>query len=277
MAEETSESPTHAAVAIATELLRSAGTNPNVQAAAGEIGKTVLTLTKTINNALLPIAAVNFAFDKARAYFANQFEAEFTRVAGSIPVEDLIEPKPMIAGPALQGLAFCHEEDNLRALYLALLATAVDRRKAASAHPAFVEIIRQMDSEEARLIQTALRSEGAIAIAQLIARTVGSISHRPLQNHIINFRDMSTQEPVEEPKMPAMIDNWIRLGLVTVEYDKSLTSDSAYSWVDGRPEFKREAAKLESGKEELEFNKGVLLRTSFGKQFGRACGILESE
>lgn len=48
------------------ELLKVAGNNPNAQVAGDNIAQAALTVTKLVNNCLLPIAAVNFAFDKAR-------------------------------------------------------------------------------------------------------------------------------------------------------------------------------------------------------------------
>src|SRR4051812_17388195 len=103
-------------IAVLGEVIKAAGDNPDVKAAGAQLGKTALTITKTINNALLPLAAVNFAFEKAKAYFAGPFQDDMAEKAASIPEEDIIEPKASIAGPALQGLAFAHEEANLKAL-----------------------------------------------------------------------------------------------------------------------------------------------------------------
>ena len=101
-------------VAVIGEIIRAAGDNPAVKEAGENLGKTALTITKTINNALLPLAAVNFAFDKAKKYFAEKFQDDISAKASQIPVENLVEPKASIAGPALQGLAFTHEEPSLK-------------------------------------------------------------------------------------------------------------------------------------------------------------------
>jgi hypothetical protein len=58
-------------------------------------------LPKAINNALLPLAAINFAFDKARAYFAEKFRQDLSEKAAAIPPEQIVEPRASIAGPAL--------------------------------------------------------------------------------------------------------------------------------------------------------------------------------
>ncbi len=74
-----------AGVSIVTEIIKAAGEHPNVKEAAGNLGQTAVTLTKTINNALLPLAAINFAFDKARNYFAGRFQADLSEKAAAIP------------------------------------------------------------------------------------------------------------------------------------------------------------------------------------------------
>lgn len=56
------------AASILGEIIKAAGDNPNVKAAATNLGQTALTLTKTINNALLPLAAINFAFERERLF-----------------------------------------------------------------------------------------------------------------------------------------------------------------------------------------------------------------
>lgn len=125
------------------ELVKNAGNSKEGKQAASNLGKAAVTLTDAVNNCLLPIAAVNYAFGKAKGYFATRFKDDLASNTAQIPPELLNEPKASLAGPALQGLAFSHDEPDLKDLYLRLLATAMDSRNAASAHPAFVEILRQ--------------------------------------------------------------------------------------------------------------------------------------
>jgi hypothetical protein len=126
------------------EIIKAAGDSQEAKQAGSNIGKAAVTITAAINNCLLPIAAVNYGFEKARFYFNNFFQTDIKAATADIPEEDLIEPKPSIAAPALQALAFAHEEPDLKDLYLKLLACAMDSRNSSKAHPAFVEIIRQL-------------------------------------------------------------------------------------------------------------------------------------
>ena len=259
-------------VSLVTEVIRAAGDSPKVIEAANNLGQTAVTLTKTINNVLVPLAAINFAFDKAREYFSGRFQEDIAKKAEAIPPEHVVEPKASIAGPTLQGLAFTHEEPNLKEMYLNLLATAMDGRTSSLAHPAFVEIIKQLDSEDARLVQGALKSPSAIPIIQ-IHRKLKTGGYNLLVHHLLDLKDMPTGSPVEDPQLPAMIDNWIRLGLVEVAYDKHLNDAAHYSWAEKRPEFVRLSQMPQPDGAKIEYKKGIMQRTELGKRFARAIGV----
>ncbi|MGV3582971.1 MAG: DUF4393 domain-containing protein [Methylophilus sp.] len=274
MAEEAPIQIAHESVSLVVEVMKAAGENPQVKEAANNLGQTAVTLTKTINNVLVPLAAINFAFDKARTYFSGRFQQEITEKTEAIPAEHIIEPKASIAGPTLQGLAFTHEEPNLKEMYLNLLATAMDDRVATLAHPAFVEIIKQLDSEDARLVRGALQSSVPIPIVQIHLKLEGGTSYNLLVQHLLNLTDSITKLPVEDPQLPAMIDNWIRLGLVEVAYDKHLSDLTKYSWVDQRPEYLRLSQETQPDEGKVEYSKGILQRTELGKRFAKAIGLL---
>lgn len=255
------------------EVIKAAGDNPQVKEATGNLGQTAITLTKAINNVLVPLAAINFAFDKARKYFSETFQQDMAEKAQAIPQEHIVEPKASIAGPTLQGLAFAHEEPNLKEMYLNLLSTAMDGRSAPDAHPAFVEIIKQLDSEDARLIHGVLQSASAMPIVQ-IHRKKKDGGYNVLVQHLLNSTDADTKQPIEDKRLPAMIDNWIRLGLVEVAYDKYLSDLVHYSWVEKRPEFERLKQEPQPEEATITYQKGLLNRTEFGKQFAKAVGLL---
>lgn len=259
-------------IALVSEVIKAAGNSPQVKEAAGNLGQTAVTLTKAINNILVPLAAINFAFDKARIYFSGKFQEDIAEKAQAIPQENIVEPKASIAGPTLQALAFAHEEPNLKEMYLNLLTTAMDGRIAGTAHPAFVEIIKQLDSEDARLVRGALESSTALPIVQ-IRRKLKDGGHHVLVQHLLNLKDTSTGLAAEDPNLPAMIDNWSRLGLVDVFYDQWLKSETHYSWVEQRPEFIRLKSAPQTDEATIEYQKGVLARTELGKRFAKAIGL----
>ncbi len=273
MTDESSLKTAKDGVSLVTEIIKAAGDNPQVKEAAGNLGHSAVTITKAINNALLPLAAVNFAFDKAREYFSNKFQKDISEKVAHIPPENLIEPKASVAGPTLQGLAFTHEEPNLKEMYLSLLATAMDNRVSTNAHPAFVEIIKQLNSEDAQHVKEVLESVGAIPIVQIRRVLKNNRGYHVLLTHLVHLTDDQSGEIIENPQFPAMIDNWIRLGLVEVDYETYLTDQTSYSWVEQRPEYIRLSQSISQDEAKVEFKKGILARTNLGKQFAQAIGL----
>jgi len=259
-----------ASVVLVGELIKAAGNDPTVKEAAGHLGKAALTLSKTINNALLPLAAVNFAFEKARIYFESKFQEDLSGKASAIPEEFLQEPKASVAGPALQALAFTHEEDSLRNMFLGLLATAMDSRKAESAHPAFIEIIKQLDSVEAPLLVKILKSKTTVELAVVEKKVPGG--KQTLLRHLVNMHNVETGEAVRVSRFPAMVDNWARLGLVEISYSSWLTTEGAYSWVGTRPEYVEFEEAHNSQDSSVTFTKGFMRLTDLGKEFASAVG-----
>jgi abortive infection alpha-like protein len=67
------------------------------------------------------------------------------------------------------------------------------------------------------------------------------------------------------------IDNWIRLGLVTVDYTSPFADPGMYSWADTSPAViqAREEHDTEDTKL-IDIQKGSLRVTAFGRAFNRA-------
>ncbi|MCP9818606.1 DUF4393 domain-containing protein [Synechococcus sp. Cruz-9H2] len=262
---------------LAGELIRLAGEDPKAREAAAHLGEAAVTISQTINNALLPLAAVNFAIEKARIYFSERFGDELSAKAANIPVDQLVEPKASIAGPALQGLAFCFEEADLKEMYLNLLATSMDKQVASNAHPAFVEVIRQLSAEDAALLKSVLAGKaGSIGIVRAILKTEGKDGFSVLQNHILRTADSDDDALVAIPGLAAIVENWQRLGLIVVDYAIMLVGDTLYDWADDHPDVIRlREGNTQSGKV-VELGLGVMYRTDWGERFAKAVGLSDS-
>ncbi len=266
--------PAQAVVGVVGEMMKIAGENPEVKEAGKNLSRAALTITKTINVCLLPLAAVNFAFDKARAYFAEKFQDDLAAKAAAIPPENIVEPKASIAGPALQGLAFTHEEPNLKEMYLKLLATAMDGRVSNDAHPAFVEIIKQLSAEDAGMLQLVIKKDDFTPMAEIRQSDANGAGHILLK-HVMPLFNPKTKQLQENVRLPVIVDNWIRLGLVEVEYLRELMGENAYSWVKTRPEFLRLKQVHEKPGLSVTYKGGFLTRTSLGFQFAKTVGLLD--
>jgi len=252
-------------VGIVQGVIQAAGDDPQVKEAGHQLGKSALTLTKTINNALLPLAAVNYAFDKAREYFSKSFVDEIKEKLIDIPNECLTEPKPSIAGPALQGLAFALDEPELKLLFLNLIASSMDGRQPNKVHPAFVDVIRQITAPEASNLLVLLKLRSIIPIVSFsLKQDVGEI---PIAKHVMNWSKVGTSEPLQIADITASVDNFIRLGLVEVDYLTALSDKTNYEWVKDRPEYLQAVKEYANHEGEVKVKNGILSVTAFGRNF----------
>ncbi len=83
--------------------------------------------------------------------FIEGFRRRMRKRLAEINHEDVVPPPPRIAGPLLMNYPFVAEDNELRDMFEALLASAMNKK--AGAHPAYVETIKQLTPDEARLLR----------------------------------------------------------------------------------------------------------------------------
>ncbi len=113
------------------------------------LGRSVKTLSRTVEALLTPLSVMVWAYDTIKEKFILDLERKMEKV----PEERRILPNVEIAGPAVEALRFTGQNDELRNLFANVLATSMDAETAANAHPSFVEIIKQLSSDDARILR----------------------------------------------------------------------------------------------------------------------------
>jgi hypothetical protein len=151
------------------QLLELAKDSPTMQLAAETLARRIAVKQAIILKLYRPLAAV---LGVSRAYFDDEFATDLADHVSEIPDEHLTTPPPSIALPAMQGLAFSLEEPDLKEMYLKLLAAASDDRRPYDAHPSFAQIIRELSSDEAKLLQWCLsRGQHPICLRRQLGPT----------------------------------------------------------------------------------------------------------
>lgn len=263
--------------AIVGELVKEASESPEMREAGRQLAVAAGTIAKSINVCLLPIAAVNFAYDKARNYFTGSFSDELGAKLEDIPGDAFTGPKASIVGPALQGLAFSCEEENLKEMYLGLIASSMDKRKSDSTHPAFVEVIKQMTSREAKNLAYFLGGISGKPIVELRSLNRNAKSWKEGIRHFWDYPEVDFCAVDDIFVLPAMVENWIRLGLLSVDYNVELTDKSAYEWVEKKKLFQAVKQAFERNGFEVKIIRGIITPTMFGHRFARVVGLLKKE
>jgi hypothetical protein len=202
----------------------------------------------------------------SREYFESDFEVDLARKMEGVPEEQIQTPKTSIAMPALEALSYSVDEEELKEMYLTLLGRASDRRVSSLVHPSHSQIIRQLDVDEVGLLTATLRNQ-AHAIAKLTRKANnGGEGHSVVRQHLMNT--YLNGEYWVAPESEVWVDNWVRLGLVEVDYISTLADARHYDWVANRPEMTLDSSAEDSSPPDIA--KGYLRRTAFGSRFASA-------
>ena len=116
-----------------------------VHPVAENTGKVLALLPQVVNAALLPVR-------KWILYRDAQYEAVEQLLAKkleSIPPSEIVSPKPHVAVPALNAIAYSMDSEELRNMYANLLASSMSKNMRENVHPSYVEIIKQLMPDEA--------------------------------------------------------------------------------------------------------------------------------
>jgi hypothetical protein len=244
------------------QLREKAKDSPAMLAAAESHARRIAVKQEILLKLFMPLAVL---LGISRDYFSSDFASDMAEKIKDIPEDQLKPPKGSVAGPTVQALSYSLDEPDLKEMYLNLLATAVDGRCSEIAHPSFAEVIRQLSSEEAKLLKGFLSDDHPIV--RVKKSTQDEVGYLVLLSHLTPLVDLEDGTPDADPSMPIYVDNWIRLGLVTVHYDAYLIGVESYKWVESRPEYLELCAAHRQDEVLVDYDRGVLSPTAFGRRF----------
>ena len=182
----------------------------------------------------------------------------------TIPPENIQEPPLKIIGPALEASKYYIEEEELRSMFAKILASSFDDRKNSIIHPSFVEIIKQLDITDARILQT-LKEQNHVTGSPIpcMKAVVKSDDGTKIIFPIIYFIDGS--EGIGE--LAPSLTNLERLGLLKIKSDTYATDDAGYDFI--RNNFI--VQKVLENYPEISIEKMCFSITPLGKNFLEVC------
>jgi hypothetical protein len=270
--EKSAESTTSIVVGAALNAVKD---SPDIKEAGGNLAKAALTVSKTVNNLLLPLAALNYGVERAKAYFETDFKADMVAKLSKIKSEDIVEPKASVAGPALSGLAFTHDEPDLKELFLELICSAMDRKTSEYAHPAYAEMIKQMTAFEARLARGVLANP-ELPIIQVRLQSNNGSDFNVVNNNVVPNEGLTAEVATDRRTSPGL-ENLARLGLIIIEYQNLIVSGNSYAWQDGHPYVVNARSNSHrSSEQDVVLEKGIVARTDLGFQFANVVGCFQN-
>ena len=133
--------------------------------------------------------------------------------------------------------------------------------KKCDVHPAFIDIIKQLAPDEARLLKY-LSYQSVIPLVEIREKALEGNGYTVLEKYHLNI----TSGVLEIPQnMPIYIENLIRLQLIEIPADTYYTKESLYTPLENQTVF------VGIPKESITYGRKIINVTPFGKQFVKIC------
>lgn len=245
--------------------------SPEMKQAGKNLGSALVTVTELLNTVLLPIAMANFGAKKFQNYIETRFPVELEDKLRILKSEQLTLPNMSVAGPALDALVYAHEDDELRKMYVGLIASSMDSESAKIVHPAFTEILKQISPEEITNLRMILLGDQSQSICRLDIQIEDTQSYSTIANYVLDF-GAEINIKLNSQEFEYQIENWIRLGLISVDFTRMASGEGVYDWTYEHPlvlEAQREFSQ------KLHMKQGLLQVTRWGRNFAKTVGMPE--
>lgn len=223
-------------------------------------------IPRTIKAMLLPLEK----WIVGREYNLAETQKLLQKKLENVPSEQIVSPEAHIAVPAIQYISYCIDNDELRNMYANLLAKSMSSVVKDDVHPAFVEIIKQLCPDEAKIMKELYKN---YKIPTLSVRKEKS-SYEGI-NIISNFSNIGYLAKCECPsEIIKYFDNLIRLGLIEkAPYSSRLVEEKLYKELIKHPFIKGivSTIKLDDEFISIKYEKSYMSITDFGKSFCSIC------
>lgn len=187
----------------------------------------------------------------------------------NIPSENIVPPSPRIAVPTLQNASIT-EDIEIRELYAQLLANSMNETMKDGIHPGFVEIIKQLSPDEAKI----LRYMSSNTIIPTI--TLRCVNEKEEGYDVVkNFSNVGELAKCEYPfEVGKYFDNLIRLGLLKNAMLASLTNKALYEPLKKHQYLESQINTITHQVHPFnkpKFEESYISITDFGKSFCEIC------
>lgn len=200
----------------------------------------------------------------ARENAFKEFKESLEKRIIEIPPHAIKEPSISILGPTLEASKFYFEEKPLRDMFVSLAAATMDQRKERGAHPSFPEIIKQMSPLDAKNLSLFTHQ---FPVAEYYKKKKRSESRNTLLSNVF----LGNKEVQDLELQSRSLSSLSRLGLIQIEYEKTLMAEQFYEQFYTTDFFLQLAAELNCVGYLAGVTPGRALATPLGKAFMSVC------
>ena len=173
-----------------------------------------------------------------------------------------------IVGPALEALKYTIMEDDLREMFENLLASSIDKQSVV--FPSFVDIIRQLSSDEAKLLKYLSDHGDGYPLIELRLLYPDKKSYNIV---LSNFSDIG-YGVVERPDLlEAYLNDLERFGLIVMRDGVYLRDESQYQRLENHEVVQNAKSLYQNSARKMETRKKSFSITHYGQSFITSCVI----
>lgn len=183
-----------------------------------------------------------------------------------IPDEYKTEARINIAGPVFENLKYNLDEEHLKEMYENILISDMDNRKQSKVLPAYIDIVRQLSKADAEMLKF-FKEENIIdepVIKLKFDFSSGGFVYLSNNIELIHNNKNIVLDSI-------ILDNLLRLKIIELDFDRHLHDTSIYETSFKEVSLRNEFKNLDSNVKKLNFSKGLITLTDFGKNFIDIC------
>lgn len=234
-----------------------------------ETGKTIALLPRVIKAALAPVEMWILNKEYSIKMTQKMLEAKLQQ----FDPNQIESPEPYVAVPAINALSYTFASDSLLDMYSNLLASSMIVNKKWKVHPSFVEIIKQLSPDEAKLLKSLALHEGVneFPLIDLVMEKEKDQYRLEYYYVLRNFTNLGNRVCDLPSNISAYIDNLVRLNLIEIK-ESATAIGCDYSVLENDKmivDFMNKNQLKEGFK--WGFEHSLFMITSFGKAFISIC------
>lgn len=189
-----------------------------------------------------------------------------------IPPDRIDFSRPRVALQALDQAKFTVNEEEVQKLFSNLIASSLDSENRGAAHPAYIEVIKQLQSDEALILKEmvfgdGLRSGAAPTIDIVAKKSGGGLS---IQSTIHEINLVAEDAGCISPENSNIyFENLKRIGLISHSSGTSFPQEKHRRIFDS--DKSKEICLKTIGDAKISYLSGSYVLTAFGRGFARCC------
>jgi|GEM_PF-101174 len=175
-------------------------------------------------------------------------------------------PSTYISGPTLDAIKYTKEHNDLKNLYVNLLANAMDKNNAHEVLPSFIEIIKSFTPDEARLLTLFIANDTLPFVNVIQKENKETAAYSIIEENFVCLKEYGNIQIDYTSNLALYFNNFIRIGLIISPEGFALGRDK-YSHLERCDHITELKKQIENSGSTFDLQRRFYKLTPFGKRF----------